>query len=79
MATRAIKELKNSILKEYIITNGTTMVVGSRVKFITDDQHVDLAAANDDGAFGTVDSIRGTGVGTSVAPFSKVSDRKSVV
>lgn len=54
MATRALQDLKNALVKRYVITNGTTLAVGDRVIFGANDTTVDKAGANSDLAFGTV-------------------------
>jgi hypothetical protein len=54
MATRAIEDLKFALIKRYKVKNGTTLNPDDRVKFGTTDDEVDVAAAADDLAFGTV-------------------------
>lgn len=57
MATRANEDLSLALQKAYTVKSGVTLSIGSRVKFGTTDQEVDLAGANDDTSIGTVTGL----------------------
>lgn len=66
MATRGTQDLKNALIKSYVVKSGTTTVVGGRTIFSVADNNdafVDNSAANDDTAIGTfLEAIVGDGV-----------------
>src|SRR5258708_14911973 len=54
MALKANVSLGLALIKGFYVKVGTTLAIGSRVKFGGSDDEVDLGAASDDSTFGTV-------------------------
>ncbi len=63
MATRAVIDLKNALIKTYIVKNTVTTVAGTKVKFSSNGElEIDNASAGED-FIGTVqDAVVGDGV-----------------
>lgn len=65
MAARALSDLKNALVKQYTVKNGSAIVAGKRIKFGASDTEIDVAGANDDLAFGTaLETKTGNAAGT---------------
>lgn len=83
MATRAIFDLKSSIIKTYTLKTGVVSAKGKRVIFSVadnNDQTVDLAGAESDLAFGTIiDDTVITGVAAGTGKVQVALDHPQIV
>lgn len=77
MATRAFEHLKNVIILTRTVKSGSTIPLGTKVVFVTDDNTVDPCGAADDLAIGT--SISATTVGDGIRTIQIALDFIGVV